>query len=106
MRTRTTLLALAATVLSMGPSSAWAAQSTTGAVSQENRKDAVKHYQAGMERMQAESFAEAAEEFETAIKLDRLLVLAHYQLGEARMALKEYPQAVEALEDASPSTRS
>ena len=34
----------------------------------------------------------------TAIKLDRLLVLAHYQLGEARMALKDYPEAVEALE--------
>ncbi len=99
MPMRTMLLTLAATALSMGPS-AWAAQSptSTDAISQESRKEAVQHYQAGMEKMQAESFPEAAEEFQTAIKLDRLLVLAHYQLGEARMALKEYPEAVEALE--------
>jgi tetratricopeptide (TPR) repeat protein len=99
MPTRTMLFTLAAAALAFGPQ-ARAAQSTTtpDAISQESRKQAVEHYQAGMEKMQAESFEEAAEEFQTAIKLDRLLVLARYQLGEARMALKQYPQAVDALE--------
>jgi protein O-GlcNAc transferase len=90
------ILALAA--VSAGPTLRAAQPPETDAISQESRKEAVQHYQAGMEKMQAESFGEAAQEFQAAIKLDRLLVLAHYQLGEARMALKEYPQAVEALE--------
>jgi tetratricopeptide (TPR) repeat protein len=95
---RTTLLILTATALATAPAARAAQPTATDAISEESRKEAVQHYQAGMEKMQTESFAEAAEEFQTAIKLDRLLVLAHYQLGETRMALKQYPEAVEALE--------
>jgi tetratricopeptide (TPR) repeat protein len=92
---RTTLLTLA--VLSLAPV-ARAQAPKNEIVSAENRKDAIEHYQAGMDKMRVESFEEAAEEFHAAIKLDHLLVLAHYQLGEAYMALKDYPRAVEALE--------
>jgi tetratricopeptide (TPR) repeat protein len=93
-----TLVMCAFAALSVG-SPARAAQSPkTDAISDDDRKEAIGHYQAGMEKMHIESFAEAAEEFQSAIKLDRLLVLARYQLGEARMALKDYPAAVEALE--------
>jgi tetratricopeptide (TPR) repeat protein len=95
---RTSLFILALAVLSIGSLVGAAQAQPTDAISADNRKVAIEHYQAGMEKMRTESFAEAAEEFQTAIKLDRLLVLAHYQLGAARMALKEYPQAVEAFE--------
>jgi tetratricopeptide (TPR) repeat protein len=98
MSTRTRLYVLTLAALSAGPTLRAAEPPRTDAISQERRKEAVQHYQAGMEKMRAESFAEAAEEFENAIELDHLLVLAHYQLGEARMALKEYPSAVDALE--------
>jgi tetratricopeptide (TPR) repeat protein len=97
---RTTFVTFAFVALSVGPlaRAAQAQAPKPGAISADDRKEAIQHYQAGMEKMQAESFAEAVEEFQAAIKLDRLLVLAHYQLGEARMALKDYPGAVEALE--------
>lgn len=60
------------------------------------RREAMEHYQAGTQAMTAEHYAEAADEFEQAVKLDPLLVLAHYGLGQARMALKDYPAAVRA----------
>jgi tetratricopeptide (TPR) repeat protein len=89
-------VALAAALIG---SSAGAVQAPrSDAVSEESRKEAREHYQAGLEKMRAESLEEAAEEFRAAIRLDRLFVLAHYQLGEVRMALKQYPEAVEALE--------
>jgi tetratricopeptide (TPR) repeat protein len=96
MRTSLSTAALAA--LFVGSGAAAAQVSKSDAVSEENRKEAREHYQAGMERMRAESFEEAAGEFRAAIRLDRLFVPAHYQLGEARMALRQYPEAVEALE--------
>lgn len=97
MRTSLTTLALAALLIA---SSARAAQAPgkTDAISEQSRAQAREHYQAGMEKMRAETFAEAAEEFQAAVKLDRLFVLAHYQLGEARMAQRQYPEAVTALE--------
>lgn len=60
------------------------------------RREALEHYEAGTQAMTAERYGEAAEEFEQAVKLDPLLVLAHYGLGQARMALKDYPAAVRA----------
>ena len=96
MRTSVSTVALAAVLV--GPFAGAAQTPKTEAISDQSRKEAREHYQAGMEKMRAESFAEAEEEFQTSIRLDRLFVLAHYQLGEARMALKEYPEAVEALE--------
>ena len=96
MRTSLSTLALAA--LLVGPSTGATQAPEKDAISEQSRKEAREHYQAGMEKMRAETFAEAAEEFQAAVKLDRLFVLAHYQLGEARMALKQYPEAVAALE--------
>ncbi len=95
---RTSLSTAALAVLLVGSGAAAAQVSRSDAASEESRKEAREHYQAGMEKMRAESFEEAADEFRFAIRLDRLFVPAHYQLGAARMALKQYPEAVEALE--------
>jgi tetratricopeptide (TPR) repeat protein len=96
MRTMLSTLAVAAVSIALLARGAQAQNSAV--ISDESRKAALQHYQAGMDKMRASSFAEAAEEFQTAIRLDRLLVLAHYQLGEAQMSLTNYPRAVEALE--------
>jgi tetratricopeptide (TPR) repeat protein len=58
--------------------------------------EAQQAYQRGQERMQSESFEEAARHFRTAIALDPMHWLAHYGLGQAPMALKHYPEAVKA----------
>ena len=47
-----------------------------------------------------ERFAEAAEAFRAAIRLDPGLTMAHYGLGQSQMALKEYPAAVTAFQRA------
>ena len=60
------------------------------------RREAMIHYEAGTQALSTEHYEEAAQEFEQAVKLDPLLVLAHYGLGQARMALKDYPAAVRA----------
>jgi tetratricopeptide (TPR) repeat protein len=93
-----TLSTLALATVLAGPSPQAAPVAKADAVTEQARKEALDHYRAGMQKMRAESFEEAAAEFEAAVKLDSLFVLAHYQLGEARMALKQYPAAVEALE--------
>lgn len=66
----------------------------------DDRRAAEQHYKNGVELMQAESWAEAAAEFETAVSLDPVMVLAHYNLGQCRMALKRYPEAVTAYKGA------
>ncbi len=68
------------------------------ALQQVKHAEAVTHYRAGEQQMQAESFEEAAAEFRTAVGLDPTFVLAHYSLGQAYMALKRYPDAVAAYE--------
>ncbi len=68
------------------------------ALEREKHAEAEGHYRAGEERMQAESFEEAAAEFQVAVGLDPSFVLAHYSLGQAYMALKRYPDAVAAYE--------
>jgi len=60
------------------------------------RRQAFEHYKAGEAALESEHFQQAVEEFEKAISLDPLLVMAHYGLGKAHMALKEYPEAVRA----------
>jgi tetratricopeptide (TPR) repeat protein len=57
---------------------------------------AIKHYRAGQLALQTEHYAEAEQEFRTAIGLDPLLVAAHYGLGQTKMVMKEYPDAVSA----------
>jgi len=98
MRTSLSALALGTLLIGLSAGATQAPEPEKDAISEQRRQEAREHYQTGMEKMRAESFEEAADEFRTSIKLDRLFVLAHYQLGEARMALKQYPAAVEALE--------
>lgn len=65
-------------------------------IDEHQRQEALRHYRAGLDAMQAESWDAAAAEFRAAVKLDRLLTLAHYGLGQSLMALKVYPQAITA----------
>jgi tetratricopeptide (TPR) repeat protein len=62
----------------------------------QQRRDAWRHYRAGQELMTTEQFAKAAEAFGRAIEQDRLLALAHYAQGQAFMALRRFPSAVRA----------
>jgi tetratricopeptide (TPR) repeat protein len=66
------------------------------AVEGDARRLALQHYRAGEAALSSEHFDEAVAEFQQAISLDPLLVMAHYGLGQAHMALKEYPEAVRA----------
>src|ERR1044071_1248964 len=68
----------------------------TTAVERAGHDEAQQAYERGQERMQGESFEEAARYFRTAIALDPMHWLAHYSLGQAQMALKHYPEAVKA----------
>ena len=61
---------------------------------QQRRDEALRHYRAGEEHMIAESFEEAAAEFEKATEKDPVLARAFYGLGQARMELKQYAGAV------------
>lgn len=64
--------------------------------SEDDRREALKHYRAGQKLLYAEAWERAAAEFTLAVKLDPLLALAHYGLGQANMALKNYPGAIRA----------
>jgi pentatricopeptide repeat protein len=68
------------------------------ALEKEKHAEAERHYRSGEERMQAESFEEAAAEFRVAVGLDPAFAMAHYSLGQAYMALRRYPDAVAAYE--------
>jgi len=63
------------------------------------RKEALQHYRAGQEQLQAEAWDEAEREFREAVRLDPLLTPAHYGLGQVYMATKRYPEAVKAYRD-------
>jgi Tfp pilus assembly protein PilF len=95
MRSRRDALAVIVAVLCTSRLSA-APAPTAAADEVRSRREALQHYQNGTQAMSTEHYAEAADEFEQAVKLDPLLVLAHYGLGQARMALKDYPAAVRA----------
>jgi NAD(P)-dependent dehydrogenase (short-subunit alcohol dehydrogenase family) len=75
---------------------ALAAGSHAAAADDYQRQEALRHYRAGLDAMQAESWDAAAAEFKMAIRLDPLLTLAHYGLGQTQMAVKRYPEAVTA----------
>jgi tetratricopeptide (TPR) repeat protein len=66
------------------------------AATPEKAREADRHYQAGVEYMQSESWDQAAEEFRAALAADPDMVLAHYNLGQCRMAQKRYVEAVAA----------
>jgi len=81
-------------VLALGRPPAGASQEAPDAA--RLRREAMQHYDAGTQALSSERYQEAADEFQQAVKLDPLLVLAHYGLGQAQMALKDYPAAVRA----------
>lgn len=64
--------------------------------SEQDRRDALRHYREGQDLMADERFEEAAEAFHRAIRRDRLLTLAHYGLGQASMALRRFASAIQA----------
>ncbi|HET8644406.1 MAG TPA: tetratricopeptide repeat protein, partial [Vicinamibacteria bacterium] len=64
------------------------------------RRQAEAHVRDARRLMASEAFAEAAEEYRKAIKLNRYFTVAYYGLGQAHMALKEYPGAAKAFEQA------
>jgi tetratricopeptide (TPR) repeat protein len=55
-----------------------------------------QHYKRGWEAMRAESWSEAAREFQQAIDNDPKFMLAYYSLGRAEMGLRDFPKAIEA----------
>jgi tetratricopeptide (TPR) repeat protein len=55
-----------------------------------------QHYKRGWEAMRAESWAEAAREFQLAIDSDPKFALAYYSLGRAEMGLRDFPKAIAA----------
>jgi tetratricopeptide (TPR) repeat protein len=69
---------------------------TPGAAQTREQRDALKHYRSGQQALATERYQEAVDEFQSAVRLDPLLVPAHYGLGQAHMALKEYPEALRA----------
>ena len=64
--------------------------------SEQQRLQAVEHYEKGRDLMSSERFEEAVAEFKAAIQLDPLFTLAYYRKGQAHMTLKEYAQAEQA----------
>lgn len=64
--------------------------------SEADRREAFRHYRAGMELLSSERFEQAAEAFRKAIDKDRLLTLAHHGLGDAYMGLRRYASAIQA----------
>jgi tetratricopeptide (TPR) repeat protein len=58
--------------------------------------NAIVHYRSGEELMHSEQFEKAADEFQSAIRLDPLLTIAHYELGQSYMALRRYVEAIRA----------
>jgi tetratricopeptide (TPR) repeat protein len=67
-----------------------------GAAIPEKAREAERHYRAGVEYMQSESWDQAADEFRGALAADPDMVMAHYNLGQCRMAQKRYVEAVAA----------
>jgi tetratricopeptide (TPR) repeat protein len=80
-------------------SSAQGGSQPASVVESREAREAMVHYAGGSRALASERYREAADEFATAVRLDRLLVIAHYGLGQAYMALKEYPAAVRAYLD-------
>jgi Tfp pilus assembly protein PilF len=62
------------------------------------RRTAYHHYVRGQEFLQSELFDKAVNEFQDAIRNDRLFTDAHYGMGQAYMALRRYASAIQAYE--------
>jgi tetratricopeptide (TPR) repeat protein len=68
--------------------------STAQVVDNLSHLNALTHYKTGEDLFRDEMFAKAAEEFQTAVNLDPLLMMAHYELGQSYMALHRYQEAI------------
>ena len=69
-----------------------------GLVSDQDRREALKHYRAGQELLTAEQWEKAAAAFAAAIEIDALFTDAHFGRGQAFMSLQRYASAVQAFE--------
>ena len=62
------------------------------------RRTAYHHFVRGQEFLQSELYDKAVDEFQQAIKHDRLFTDAHYGLGQAYMGLRRYASAIQAFD--------
>ena len=62
------------------------------------RRTAYHHFVRGQEYLQSELYDKAVNEFQQAIKSDRLFTDAHYGLGQAYMGLRRYASAIQAFD--------
>jgi Tfp pilus assembly protein PilF len=62
------------------------------------RRTAYHHYVRGQEFLQSERYDRAIDEFQSAIKNDRLFTDAHYGLGQAYMGVRRYASAIQSFE--------
>lgn len=60
---------------------------------EQRQRQALDHYKKGQDAMASERLEQAVKEFQAAIELDPLMVLARYRLGQAHMSLREYSLA-------------
>lgn len=63
------------------------------------RRAAYQHYVRGQELLQSELYERAVNEFQNAIKNDRLFTDAHYGLGQAYMGLRRYTSAIQSFDE-------
>jgi tetratricopeptide (TPR) repeat protein len=88
---RVAILALVSTIAISGPASAQVPKSASAAAQAAN-----KHYAQGWSAVRAESWDEAAREFQDAIDNDRRFALAYYSLGRAEMGRRKFAKAIAA----------
>lgn len=62
------------------------------------RRSAYHHFVRGQEYLQSELYDKAANEFQQAIKHDRLFTDAHFGLGQSYMGLRRYASAIQAFD--------
>ena len=88
--------AIAATLFALLWTAALPAQQTPKNASPEAQR-ANQHYKpGGWEAMRAESWDEAAREFQSALDSDPKFALAYYSLGRAEMGLRDFAKAIDA----------
>jgi tetratricopeptide (TPR) repeat protein len=91
MRVRSTILALVATLAVASSLSAQGARTASAEAERAN-----KYYADGWTAMRAESWNDAARDFQETINNDPKFALAYYSLGRAEMGLKDFSKAIAA----------
>jgi len=75
---------------------AFAGRASAQLVDDVSHANALTHYRLGEELLRNEQFAQAADQFQAATRLDPLLTIAHYGLGQSYMALRQFQGAIRA----------